>query len=249
MDLDYSIVIPAHNEEGYLPATLASVRRAMSSIATHQGEIVVTDNDSTDGTAEVAADGGARVVFEEHRQIARARNVGGHFARGRYLIFLDADTLMDAALLRSTLAALDGGAVCGGGTVVQFDGPGSGSLGRAARGWNWLSRRLRWACGAYVFCHRQAFTESGGFDERYYASEEIWFSRSLGRWGRARGMRFVILDQPIVTSARKLEWFGLRGHFRMLFATLLRPGAIKRRDGCAFWYTRPHEKPTEPPGS
>ena len=247
MDIDYSFVIPAHNEEAYLPATLASVRRAMSSIATHRGEVVVTDNDSTDRTSEVATDGGARVVFEEHRQIARARNVGGHFARGRYLIFLDADTCIDAALLRSTLAALDGGEVCGGGTLMQFDRTGSRALEWAARGWNWLSRRLRWACGAYVFCHRQAFTETGGFDERYYASEEIWFSRTLARWGRARDMRFVILDEPIVTSARKLEWFGLRGFFRLLFATLLRPGAIKRRDGCALWYTRPPEKPTEPP--
>ena len=113
MDLDYSIVIPAHNEEAYLPATLASVRRAMSQVATHRGEIVVTDNDSTDRTSEVATDGGARVVFEEHRQIARARNVGGHFARGRYLIFLDADTSINVALLRSTLDALDGGEVCG----------------------------------------------------------------------------------------------------------------------------------------
>ena len=247
MDIDYSIVIPAHNEEAYLAATLASVRRAMSSIATHRGEIVVTDNDSTDRTSEVASDGGARVVFEEHRQIARARNTGGHAARGRYLIFLDADTCIDADLLCSTLDALAGGEVCGGGTLVQFDRPGVRGLERAARGWNWLSRRLGWACGAYVFCHRQAFIDTGGFDERYYASEEIWFSRTLTRWGRARGMRFVILDQPIVTSARKLEWFGLRGVFRSFLAMLIRPGAFKRRDACGFWYTRPHEKPTEPP--
>jgi glycosyltransferase involved in cell wall biosynthesis len=246
MDIDYSFVIPAHNEQAYLPATLASVHRAMSSIATHRGEIVVTDNDSSDRTSEVATDGGARVVFEEHRQIARARNVGGHFARGRYLIFLDADTCINAALLRSTLAALDGGEVCGGGTLMQFDRPGFRALEWGARGWNWVSRRLRWACGAYVFCHRQAFTETGGFDERYYASEEIWFSRALARWGRARGMRFVILDEPIVTSARKLEWFGLSGLLRMLF-TILLPGAIRRRDACAFWYSRPQEKPTEPP--
>ena len=247
MDIDYSFVIPAHNEQEYLAATLASVRRAMSAITTHSGEIVVTDNDSTDATSEVASDGGARVVFEEHRQIARARNVGGQAARGRYLIFLDADTCIDADLLRGTLAALDGGEVCGGGTRMQFGRSGDRWLARVAGVWNWISRRLRWACGAYVFCHREAFTDTGGFDERYYASEEIWFSRSLARWGKPRKMRFVILDVPIVTSARKLEWFGLRGLFRMFFSTLLRPGAIKSRDACAFWYTRPHEKPNEPP--
>ena len=59
MDIDYSFVIHAHNEQEYLAATLASVRRAMSAITTHSGEIVVTDNDSTDATSEVASDGGA----------------------------------------------------------------------------------------------------------------------------------------------------------------------------------------------
>ena len=100
---DYSIVIPAHDEEELLPATLASVRAAMSALPGWQGEIVVTDNDSQDRTAEIARDAGAEVVHEEHRQIARARNVGGQHARGRFLIFVDADTTISPTLLQRTL--------------------------------------------------------------------------------------------------------------------------------------------------
>ncbi len=118
---DYSIIIPAYNEEQLLPDTLSSVRRAMAALPERSGEIVVTDNDSTDDTPEIARAAGAEVVFEEHRQIARARNTGGQFSRGRYLIFVDADTGITPELLAKTLTALDSGKICGGGTVVRFD--------------------------------------------------------------------------------------------------------------------------------
>ena len=68
---DYSIVIPCFNEEALLPATLAAAHAAMQAVVSHRGEIVVTDNDSTDASADIARAAGAHVVFEEHRQISR----------------------------------------------------------------------------------------------------------------------------------------------------------------------------------
>lgn len=243
MSPDYSIVIPAHDEEELLPATLASIRAAMSALPGWQGEIVVTDNDSQDRTAEIARDAGAEVVFEEHRQIARARNVGGQHARGRYLIFVDADTTISSALLWHTLEVLKSGRVCGGGTVIEID-PNAPRWLRWALGlWTLLSRWLGWACGAYVFCLRDGFLEIGGFDERYYASEELHFSRALKRWGHPRGLRFRILDEPIQTSLRKMEWYSPRELLRMTLRTLLWPGRLRRREGCELWYTRPERKP------
>jgi glycosyltransferase involved in cell wall biosynthesis len=241
MDVDYSIIIPAYNEEELLPGTLSALRRAMGAVETHRGEVLVTDNDSSDRTAEVARDGGAEVIFEEHRQIARSRNAGGAAARGRFLIFLDADTRITAALLRRTLETLEGGAA-GGGTRMSFEPLPERSAHRLAAFWNLISRRLRWACGAYVFCRREAFEAIGGFDERYYASEEIHFSRALKRWGRARGMPVTILDEPIYTSTRKLEWFGTRVLLRSLLRTALHPGRLRSREGCHLWYERPQEK-------
>src|SRR5262249_20667830 len=156
-------------------------------------------NGSSDRTAELARAAGAEVLFEPHRQIARARNAGGRHARAPYLVFVDADTHVSAALLRATLAALDGGDVCGGGAPFRFDAaPLWGRLGSA--GWNALSRVAGWAAGSYCYCLREGFLASGGFDERVYASEELGFSRALKRWGRARGLRFRILREPVVTS-------------------------------------------------
>ncbi len=238
---DYSIVIPCFNEEALLPGTLAAARAAMQAVVSHRGEIVVTDNDSTDASADIARAAGAHVVFEEHRQISRSRNVGAHAARGRYLIFVDADTTISAELLRATLAALDSGRVCGGGTAVTLDL----ALGRWARlavaGWNFMARSVGLACGAYLFCLRDAFVDVGGFPESVYATEEIWLSRALHRHGRGRGMKFAILREPIVTSARKLEWYGARGLGRAMLQ-LLHPSAVRSREACALWYTRPDEK-------
>lgn len=92
MATDYSIIVPAYNEEDCLPGTLAYLGRAMAGVPDAAGEVVVVDNASTDRTAAIASRWGARVVFEPHRQIARARNAGAAAARGGRLIFVDADT-------------------------------------------------------------------------------------------------------------------------------------------------------------
>jgi glycosyltransferase involved in cell wall biosynthesis len=86
--IDYSIIIPAYNEEDYLPHTLEHLIRAMKAFIRYKGEIIVTDNNSTDSTASIAKKYGARVVFEGHRQISRSRNTGAKAAHGKYLIFV-----------------------------------------------------------------------------------------------------------------------------------------------------------------
>ena len=67
-----SVVVPAYNEERLLPATLANLRNLLPAAS----ELIVCDNNSTDGTAQIARAFGAVVVFEPVNQIARARNTG-----------------------------------------------------------------------------------------------------------------------------------------------------------------------------
>ena len=236
---DYSVIIPAYNEEQFLPATLASVQAAMQAVADLRGELIVTDNNSTDQTAAVAARAGARVVAEPHRQIARARNTGAAASRGRFLVFVDADTLITPQLLAAALAALAGPGCCGGGTTVTFDDDEKAFIRYSARAWTALSRTFKWACGAFVFCRRDAFEAIGGFDERYYASEEIHLSRALSRWGRRHGMKMRILNLPIRTSVRKLHWFGVRRMLAMMGKFVCCPWLVRDRKHCWLWYERP----------
>ncbi len=85
-----SVIIPAFDEERYLPATLDRLRRAADHLGAVPGrdiEMIVVDNASTDRTAEIALDAGARVVPVPEHNIGRARNAGAAASTG-FALFL-----------------------------------------------------------------------------------------------------------------------------------------------------------------
>lgn len=83
-----SIVIPALNEERYLPFCLASLKKQTFT----DFEIIVVDNNSNDNTAGVARKFGAKVVKEHIRGMTSARERGFRAARGQIIARTDADT-------------------------------------------------------------------------------------------------------------------------------------------------------------
>ncbi|OGV48195.1 MAG: hypothetical protein A2017_18475 [Lentisphaerae bacterium GWF2_44_16] len=239
----YSIIIPAYNEEEYISKTLTSVKKAMENIADIKGELIVVDNNSSDNTAATARSFDALVVFEPHNQISRARNAGAEAARGKFLIFMDADTTMPEGLLKNALSNLLSGLCCGGGTIVTFDSvlPWYGEAAR--KFFNWLAVKSDFAAGCFIYCLKDAFQGAGGFSEKVYASEEIWFVRRLCAWGRQKNMDFRIISEfPVVTSGRKLKWFSSYQFFAFLFLTCFFPFALRSRKLCFLWYKHPVEK-------
>jgi len=81
-----SVVIPAFNEAELIGQTLGQIKYALSEnySGDFQWEIIVGNNNSSDGTSAIAAKAGAKVVFEPINQISRARNCGAGLARGEY---------------------------------------------------------------------------------------------------------------------------------------------------------------------
>ncbi len=237
--MDYSIIIPAFNEERWLSSTLRNLNETMGHLP-GRGEVIVVDNNSTDRTSEIARRMGARLVFEPVNQISRARNAGALAASGKHLFFIDADTIAPRALLENALRALRTGRALGGGSTLVMDRP-LGFVGRMGIfAWNTLSKMLRLAAGSFIFCRRDAFDDVGGFSEKVFAGEEIFFSLALKRWGKAHGLKFRILSSdPVITSARKLDWFGEFRLFSAAVLFLLFPAAIQNRDLCGIWYKRP----------
>jgi glycosyltransferase involved in cell wall biosynthesis len=221
-----SIIIPAHDEEALLGATLAALRTAIETLDVPV-EIVVVDDASTDRTAEIARAAGAQVVGVTLRHIAAARNAGARAARGELLIFVDADTIVPAAVLRGALAAMYGGAA-GGGAPAVADADSPPWVGTAMRAVVGFMRIVKWAAGCFVFARRDAFERAGGFDERYFASEEIHFSRALKKHGR-----FVVLEDAVITSGRKAQLYSPWRSVGVVLS-LLRPGGLRRRN--EFWY-------------
>src|SRR5512140_592392 len=79
----YSVVIPAVDEA-------VDIGRCLSSLAAQDCrngyEVIVVDNNSTDQTAEIAREHGARVVFESHPGVCWARQRGTEAARGEIVV-------------------------------------------------------------------------------------------------------------------------------------------------------------------
>lgn len=240
---DYAIIIPAYNEEAYLPATLAAAREAVAALGDEfgSGEILVVDNNSTDATAQVAAAHGAdRVVFEPHNQIARARNAGAAATTAERLVFLDADTRLPAETLRAALTALAGGTVAAGGAGVAMDCEVSPTVASITRTWNRLSKAWSYAAGSFFFTRRDAFEAAGGFEEKVYAGEEIHLARRIKTWAKKRKMTFVVLDAPaVITSGRKSDWFSAADFYKQIAILFLVPWAARSKRLCAMWYRRP----------
>jgi len=226
-----SFVVPAYNEEKYLAPTLEAIHGAARASG-EDYEIVVADDASTDATAEIARQHGARVVTVENRQIAATRNAGARAATGDRIFFVDADTTVSPALVAEALAAFREGAVGGGAPVRIEPAP------RWARVFMKIFVPLyfglaRWAAGCFVFCTRAAFEATGGFDERYYASEEVHFSKALKRAGR-----FVMLKTFVTSSSRKIAGRSAGEMLRITAGILAGGEAGLRRRGShtAFWY-------------
>jgi glycosyltransferase involved in cell wall biosynthesis len=104
-----SVVIPCLNEADSIQSCVTSARRVLyrSGIA---GEVIVVDNGSDDGSAELARDAGATVVDEPRRGYGNAYRAGFAAARGEYIVMIDADLTYDFEEIPRFVSELEEGA-------------------------------------------------------------------------------------------------------------------------------------------
>jgi glycosyltransferase involved in cell wall biosynthesis len=238
--MKFSVIIPAYNEEKYLPRLLDSIKvaRANFSGGAEEIEVVVADNQSTDATAEVAAAHGARVVTVEMRRIAAARNGGAQAARGEILCFIDADSAVHPQTFDAIDQAMRSGRYIWGVTGFVLERKSFALMLTYC-----LCIPLVLLTGldsGLSFCRREDFEVVGGYDESRLYAEDVILPLALRRLGRTRGQRITRLPQvKALGCTRKFDQFGDWHYFWMLahaFKSLLTWNWNDVRLAERYWY-------------
>ena len=224
-----SFIIPAHNEELLIGRCLANLRAAATALG-KPVEIIVAADGCTDRTVTIAHEARAIVVEHDRRQIAATRNLGARHARGDVLFFIDADTFVTETNIREAINALEDGAA-GGGAPMQLDGDLSWHIRLFVPTLMWLFRVVKLTGGAFFFCTRAAFNSAGGWDEQYFASEEIHLAREIKKHGP-----FAINRSIVMTSGRKARAYSGWRVWWLILTISLRPSMLKDRTRLWLWY-------------
>jgi glycosyltransferase involved in cell wall biosynthesis len=102
-DLLISFVVPAYNEEALIASCLAAIQAEIARTDC-RSEIIVVDNNSTDGTRRIASSiPGVVIVDEPQRGLVQARRAGYLAANGEFIANIDADTILPEGWLRTAL--------------------------------------------------------------------------------------------------------------------------------------------------
>jgi glycosyltransferase involved in cell wall biosynthesis len=236
----FSIIIPAYNEERYLPRLLDSIAVAKSNYSGGPDlvEVIVADNDSTDRTAEVATAHGARVVRVEKRRIAAARNGGGRAARGEILCFIDADSAVHPETFEAIDRAMASRRYIWGATGVILERKSFALLVTYC-----LMMPMVFLTGidtGVAFCRREDFEAVGGYDESRMYAEDVILPLALRRLGRTKGQKITRLPQvKALGCTRKFDQFGDWHYFWMLghvFKSLLTWNWHDEKLAQRYWY-------------
>lgn len=108
-ELDVTVVLPVYNESGHLRAEIDRIRAALEA-SPYSFEIVVVDDGSNDGSGEqLRSIAGIRLIqFKQNRGSGSARKAGTHAARGRVVVWTDADMTYPNDEIPHLVAQLEG---------------------------------------------------------------------------------------------------------------------------------------------
>ena len=204
--MDFSVIVPALNEEKRIRQCLDSVRAQRTA---HTYELIVSDSGSSDRTVAIAREYTDKVYVCSERGTARARNEGAKLAAGDILVFIDSDTEIAPDYLETVWKAFEDKELLACSCAFKFSRR-SPKLLLAEEVTNtyYVARSTLHGTtlpGFNVCIRRNAFERVGGF--RLCHLEDLDMSIKLRGMGRTR----YLPRRKATTSSRRIDQDGLRG--------------------------------------
>lgn len=225
MKPEISVIIPALNEEKYIHYALDGLK----SQTFRNFETIVVDGGSDDKTVSIARKH-AIVLHCKKRGVSAARNRGAQAARGRILLFLDADTRPTKALLHEYHSVFaDEKVVASTGPVYPLER----TRTRIRAGYYLVSVALvrlsiffgsPSIVGSNFAVRADKFRKAHGFDESLLTYEDWDLSGRIKRYGTVKYSRSAI----VYTSARRIMAWGILGYFLFYLTDMIMYHALRK---------------------
>ncbi|VVC02345.1 Glycosyltransferase AglI [uncultured archaeon] len=200
----FSIIVPTLNEEKYIGACLASIKRQK---CFDKCEIIVGDGGSTDNTVKIARDYGAQVTKEHSHTPAAGRHEAAKMASGKLFVFLGADVEICEGWLEAVGHAFEDRKIGWAQTTIRpLEG---NALERAgAHMLNFISRVLNaiglpYVNGDNLIVRADAYWKVGGFNPKMVTSEDTDLGKRLVKDGR---FAFVRKAATMLSMRRVRKW-------------------------------------------
>lgn len=194
-----SVIVPAHNEEGYLARTLEALQKQNYGCF----EVIVVANGCTDQTVEEARGRCNRLIVLSQKTLGISRNLGARMARGELLVFLDADTILEPAALKTIARQFTRNCTAG---TIKGKPDFERFKYRLIYGMKNSVHRLSLHPGSsgVILCWKKHFMKIGGFDESLQMRENSELMRRLMKFGSYK----YIGDCAATTSMRRYDQKG-----------------------------------------
>lgn len=219
-ELSVSVVIPVLNGAATIGDTLTALLNQRG--APLHREVIVVDNGSTDGTAEIVRPFRAELTYEPVRGASAARNRGLRQARGEVVAFLDADTLPSRRWLTELVAPFaDRGVLLVGGQIMDYlprtpPERFMASVGTPKLEYTLFRQSFPYIPSGTLAVRRSTALDIGGFDETLATAEDLDFCvRMVRRFGCSmlRQPQAILFNRHRSTdeSLRRQAWEYGRG--------------------------------------
>jgi len=217
-----SVIIPTLNEEKYLGRALESLMKQKTNLVYGKDwEIIIADAESADKTREIASKYTNKIAMDKKKTIAAGRHLGVQKAEGEYLLFTDADVIVDPNWLAENIKGFETGAVAVMGKVHPHNGSffenlSSEILNVIATVLNIIN--VNFVAGSNMGVRKDVYDRVGGFNVNLVTSEDCELVRRLAKEGKVK----YLPNAFVLVSMRRVRAWGLFYYFIFHFTNFFR---------------------------